>query len=141
MIAVMRSGVPGGDPEPDRRAVVEHVEGEAVEAEHFRQAIDHVGDVLERVAEVTSCGHVRLAEAGQVRSDDVKPVSEQRDQFAEHVARGRETVQEHQRGCVRCPGLPVEHGQAIHVRRAVCLVSHVSSSFRGPHAPLPARCR
>jgi hypothetical protein len=104
-------GMPGGDPEPDRRAVVEHVQREAVEAEHFRQAIDGVGDVLERVVEVTSGGHVRLAEAGQVGSNEVKPVGEQRDQLAEHVARGRETVQEHQRGCVPCSGLPVEHRQ------------------------------
>ena len=42
------------------------LEREAVEAEHFRQAVDD----------------------------------------------GRETVRERQRGCVRCPGLPVEHRQA-----------------------------
>jgi hypothetical protein len=71
--------MPGGDPEPDWRAVVEHVQREAIEAEHFRPAIDDTGDVLERVVEVTSRGHVRLAKAGQVRSDEVEPVGEQRD--------------------------------------------------------------
>jgi len=35
-------GVPGGDPEPDRRAVVEYIEREAIEAKRFREAIDDV---------------------------------------------------------------------------------------------------
>ena len=35
-----------------------------------------------------------VAEAGQVRSDDVKAVAQQRNQVAEHVAGGREAVQE-----------------------------------------------
>ena len=99
-------GVPGGEPEPDRRTVVEHVQREAVEAEPFRQALDDVGELLEGVVEVTARGHVRLAEAGQVGSDEVEPVGEQRDQLAEHVARGQEPAQGHQCGCVRFSGLP-----------------------------------
>jgi hypothetical protein len=108
-------GVTGGDPEPDRRAVVEHVQRETVEAEHLRPAVDDVSEVLERVTEVVPRGHVRLAEAGQVRGDEVKTVGEQRDQLAELVARGRETVQEHHRRRVSWPRLPVEHRHAVDV--------------------------
>jgi hypothetical protein len=120
-------GVPGRDPEPDRRAVVEHVQGEAIETEHLGEAVDNVGDALERVAEVRSGGHVRFTEAGQVRGNDVKPVGEQRDQLAEHVARGRETMQEHQGRCVSRSGLPVEHRQTSYVCRAVSDITHKSS--------------
>jgi len=45
--------VPGGDPEPDRRAVVEHVQREAAEAEYFRQAIDDALSSRAQATEVT----------------------------------------------------------------------------------------
>ena len=83
--------------------------------------------MLEGVVKVAPRGHVRLAEAGQVRSNDVKPVGEQRDQLAKHVARGREAVQQQERRRVRCSGLPVEHRQAIHFCRAICGFGHESS--------------
>ncbi len=68
-----------GDPESNWRAVIEYVEREARQAEHLGEAIDGVGEMLERVVEVTSCRHVRLATAGQVGSNDAKPVGEERD--------------------------------------------------------------
>jgi DNA-binding CsgD family transcriptional regulator len=137
-------GVPGRDAESHWRTVVEHVEREAVEAEHLRPAIDDLREMVERVVEVTPRRHVRLAEPGQVWGDDMEPVGEQRDQLAELVTRGRVAVQEQQRRRVSRSSLPVEHRQAIHVRRAVGDVSHVSSPSSGrtrPRALLPAGCR
>ena len=129
--------VPGGDPEADRRAVVEHVDREAVEAENLGEAVDDVGEMIEGVVEFGRIRHVRLAEAGQVGRDQVKLVGQERYQVAEHVARRRVAVQQQQRGRVGRPGLPVEHAQTVHVGRAVGDVSHVSpplvTSFSPPY--------
>jgi len=81
------------EPETGRRAVVEDINGEAIEADHFGEPLDHARDIVECVIECFARGHVGLAEAGKVRGHDVKLVRKQRDQVAEHVAGARETVQ------------------------------------------------
>ena len=73
------------------------------EADHFGEAVDDVGDVVERVGEVAARRHVRLAEARQIGRDDVKAIGQQRDEIAEHVARAREAVKQQQRRRIRGP--------------------------------------
>ena len=85
-----------GEPEARRRAVVENIDREAIEADDLGKTVDHAGDVVECVAEFFPRRHVGLAEPGKVRRDHVKSVGEQRDQVAEHVARAREAVQQQQ---------------------------------------------
>ena len=67
---------------------------EAVEAFDLCKALDHPGDVLERVAKFLSRRQFGLTETRKVRRYDMKPVDEKCDQVAKHVARTREAVQE-----------------------------------------------
>jgi hypothetical protein len=83
-----------GEPEACRRAIVKDVHCKPIEADDLGKAVHHAGDVIERVTEFFSWRHIGLAEPGKVRRDDMKSVSEERDQVTEHVARGREAVQE-----------------------------------------------
>src|SRR5215813_11303224 len=94
---------------PRRRAVVKHIDREAVETNHLSEAFDHFRDVIESVAESTAVRHVRLSKTGQVGSDEAKPVRELRDEIAEHVASGGKAVQ--QKNCLRVlrAGLAVEN--------------------------------
>jgi hypothetical protein len=85
--------------------------------------------MIERVVPSVRSGHLRLAETGQIGRDDVKLIGDHRDQRAEHVAGRREAVHEQQRGRVGRSGLPVEHGQAVHVGGAVGDVSHQDPSL------------
>jgi hypothetical protein len=82
--------------------------------------------MIECVLEFIRCGHGRLAEAGQVGRDQVKVVGQERYQVAEHVARRREAVQQQHRGRVGGSGLPVEHGQTVHVCGFVADFCHQS---------------
>ena len=88
------------EPEPGRRAVVEYVDGVAVEADGLGEAVDRLRDPVERVRPVR---HIRVAEARQIGRDDMESVGEQRDEVAEHVAGGREAVQQEQLRRARAP--------------------------------------
>jgi hypothetical protein len=59
--------------EPGRRAIVEHIDGVAVEADDVGEAVDRLGDAVERVA---LSRQIRVAEAGQIRSDDMEALRE-----------------------------------------------------------------
>ena len=65
-----------GEPKSGRRAVIEDIDGVAIEPDHVGEAIDRRGDPVERVVAVR---HVGLSEPRQVGSDDVKPVGQERD--------------------------------------------------------------
>ncbi len=75
-----------GEPQAHRRAVVEDVERVRAEPERFREAVDHGGEAVERVAEVFASGHPRLAEAGQVGRDHAVSFGELGNQVSEHMA-------------------------------------------------------
>ncbi len=81
------------EPEARRRAVVEDIDGIAIEADDFGEAVDQLGDPVEGVA---AARHVGLAEARQIGSDDVEAIGQQRDEVAEHVACARKAVQQQQ---------------------------------------------
>src|SRR5260370_31389279 len=124
-VAVLRDdgsdplGVMDGEPEARRRAVVEDVHGKPVEAGDLGKAVDHAGDVVERVMEFFSSWHVGPTEPGKVRRDDMKPVREERDQVAEHVARAREAVQQQQLRRLGWPRLALENVETVDIARAI----------------------
>src|SRR5262245_57719648 len=89
-----------GEPEACWRAIVEDVYREMIEAYDLGEAVDHASNVVECVAELFSRRHVGLTEPRKVRRDHQKSVGEQRDEITEHVARGREAVQQQQLRCV-----------------------------------------
>ena len=104
-----------GEPKAGRRAVVEDIDGVAIEADDFGEAVDDVGDVVEGVGEVAARRHVRLAEARQIGRDDVEAVGQQRDEIAEHVARRREAVQQQQLRRIGGARLAIENLEAVHI--------------------------
>src|SRR5262245_46750644 len=79
-----------GEPEACWRTVVKDVHRKLIEAYDLGEAVDHAGNVVERVSEVFSRWHVGLTETRKVRRDHKKSVGEQRDQITKHVARARE---------------------------------------------------
>ena len=64
------------EPKAGRRAVVENVDGVAIEADDFGEAVDGRGDLVEAMA---TLGHVGVAEARQVWRDDVKAIDQKGD--------------------------------------------------------------
>jgi len=83
-----------GKPEACRRTIVKDVHCKPIEADDLGKAVHYVGDVVERVVEIFPWRQIGLAEPGKIWRDDMKSVGEERDQVTEHVARGREAVQE-----------------------------------------------
>ena len=83
-----------GKPEACRRSVVKDIDREMIETNDFSETLNDARDIVERVTEIVAGRHVGLAEAGKIRRDQVKPVGQQRDQVAEHMACTRKTVQQ-----------------------------------------------
>src|SRR4029077_9384747 len=83
-----------GKPETRRCAVVEDIDGKAIEPDDFGEALNHLGDIVEGIFECIARRHVGLAESGKVRSDYVKSVGKHWDQIAEHMTRARKAVQQ-----------------------------------------------
>jgi hypothetical protein len=115
--------------EADRGTVIEDVDGEPPQAQHFREAADHLADVLEGVGESVAVGLLGHAEAGQVRGDDVKLAGQIRDQVAKHVAGAREAVQQQHDWSTRVASRTVEHLEAIDVD-GIEANSHYSVSWQ-----------
>ena len=120
--------MPDGQAEAGRRAVIEHVEGVAVEADDVGEAVDRVGEPVEGAA---AARHVGVAEARQIRRDHMEAVGEQRDQVAEHMARAREAVQQQQLRRARRARLAIEDLEAVHVGGAIGDGGHDASPFLG----------
>ena len=112
------------DPETCRRAVVEDIDCEALQADHLGEAVDNAGHVTERVGELVPRWHLRLSEAGQIRRHDVKAVGELRDEVAEHMTCARETMKQQQRRRVLWTRLAIEELQAVDVDRTIGDGSH-----------------
>jgi hypothetical protein len=83
-----------GDPEARRRAIVEDVQGEALQANDLGETVDDPGNVIKCVGEAAPRRHVRLAEARQVGRDDVEAIGQKRYEVPEHVARAREAMKQ-----------------------------------------------
>jgi len=113
--------MPDGEPEPGRRAVIERVEGIATEADDLREAVDRVCDPLEGVL---ATRHIGVSEARQIGSHHVEAVGQERDQVAEHMAGGREAVQQQQLRGARRARLAVEDVAAVHIGGPIVDGSH-----------------
>jgi hypothetical protein len=116
-----------GDPEANRRAVVEVVDREAFQANDFREAVNDAGDVVECVGELGPRRHLRLAEAWQVGRDDVEAIGEERDEIPKHVARAGEAMKQQQRRRIGAPSLATEDHETVHVGRTIFDGSHCVS--------------
>src|SRR5262249_37488682 len=91
-----RLRMPRRDPEPDRSAVVVHVEAEPLELQRIdQQRVDDLAEVVEGVGEFGRGRPRAVAEADQIGRDDPEPVGEPWDQIAKHVRRRREPVQQY----------------------------------------------
>ena len=111
--------MPNGEAKAHRRAIVEDVDRETRETDHLGEAVDDLRNILERVSEGAARRHVGLAKRRQIGSNEVKPVRELRDEFAEHVAGGWKAVQQKDRWRVLRPGLAVENADAVDIHLLV----------------------
>ena len=102
-----------------RRAVVEHVYREPVETDHFRESVDHAGDVGERIGECAAGRHVRLAEARQVGCDEVEAIDQERDEIAEHMAGAGKAMKQKQNGRTDGPSLTIENLEPVDIGRTI----------------------
>src|SRR5262249_48032947 len=81
-VAVLRNDgrdplrVADGEPEACWRAIVENVHRKPIEADNLGEAVDHAGNVLERVIEFFSRRHIGLPEPRKIWRDDMKSVGE-----------------------------------------------------------------
>src|SRR5262249_59587357 len=119
-------GVAHGEPEAGRRAVVEDIDRIPIKADDLGKPIDHPRNVVKRVVEFVPRRHIGLTEPGKVWGDDMKPVSEKRDQVAEHVARAREAMQQQELGRIRSPRLTIENLETVDVGRAIADGRHLT---------------
>ena len=101
--------------ETDRRAVVHQIEAIPFQAQFLGEGFDDIREVVEGVIELADGRHRAVAVAGIVRGNDMVPVRQRRDQVAEHVRRGGESVQQQEHGRIGRAGLPVEDVEAVHL--------------------------
>ena len=113
-----------GNPQANRSAVIENVDCEPLQADNFGEAADRPRQIVERITEVIAGRHVRLTKAGQVGGHEVKAVSKERNQIAEHVAGARKAVQQEQCRSVGAAGFAVEYFEAVNFGRTVIDASH-----------------
>jgi hypothetical protein len=118
--------VRGRQPESDRAAVVLHEQGVAAQAELVGEAPDDLGQVIEGVGEAGRVGGVAVPETRVVRRDQVEGVGQPRQQRFPHPGRGREAVQQQDRGPVRRSRLAVEDRHPVDVGPLVHRVAHDS---------------
>src|SRR5579862_3965422 len=107
------------DPQTDRCAIVEDVEGEAFQPDHFSEAIDRSGEIFEVVLERFARWERGLPEARQVRRDQMKSLGEHWNQIAEHMSGGGKSMQEQQGRSVDAAGLAIRDLEAIEVSGAI----------------------
>jgi hypothetical protein len=111
-----------GQAEPRRRAVIEDVDGVAIEPNDFSEAVDRLRDPLEGVIEIAgfaATGHVGSAEARQIGSDNLEAIGQERDQIAEHVTGTGEAMEQQQLGGVRRACSTIEDVKPVYVGSAV----------------------
>ena len=102
-----------GQAPSNRCAIVHDIHRVARDPELIEQATHQLTEAIERVGKLGAVGHVALPVTGIVRCDHVIAVGKRRDQVAEHVRRGRESVQQqHHRRRWRS-SLPIEDVDAI----------------------------
>ena len=114
------------EPEAGRRAVVEHIDGVAIEADGLGEAVDRLRDPVERIAFVRQIG---VAEAREIGSDDMEAVGEPRNEIAEHVAGGREAVQQQQLRSARGACFAIEDVSAVDLGGPIMDGGHGAFSF------------
>ena len=101
--------------EADRRAIVEDVDREFIEAEHFGETADHIRDILEGVRELIPPRLLGHAEARKIGRHDMVTARELWDQLSEHMARDREAVKEEDDGSSGIARLTVKELEAVYI--------------------------
>ena len=71
--------------EPNGRTLIENVQGEAIEADDLREAVDDLGQILERVAKPLAIWRIREPKTRKVGRDHVVAIGQSGDQVAKHV--------------------------------------------------------
>src|SRR5262249_23316252 len=120
--------MPDGESESGRRAVVEDIDGIAIEADRLSEMIDRLCDPVESAA---AARHVGLSEARQIGGDDVKAGGKERDKTPEHMAGARETMEQQQVGRAGLARLAIEDLEAVQVGSSILDGGHSISPLRG----------
>jgi len=123
--------MPCRQPEPRRRAVVEHIDRQASESDDLGEPVNDPRDIVECTGERAAVRHVGLAEPGKIRRDDAKPIRELRDEVTEHVAGARKAMQQQECRRVFKPCLTVEDVEPVYINLAETELVHL-----GPHCRL-----
>lgn len=97
----------------DRLAVIHDIHRVAVGALSGHQFIDDIGLVGEGVGELAVVRRVALSIAWTIRRGDAVSTGEQLNDIADHVRRGRKSVQKKDHRAVGRTGLAVEHVEPV----------------------------
>src|SRR5262249_49281734 len=108
-----------GNAEARGRAIVEEVDGEAIEAHDLGESIDDVGHVVERVGEVGPERHIRLPKTRKIGSDDMKAIRQKWNQVPKHVAGAREAMKQEKLRRIDRPRLAVEDLEPVDISRPI----------------------
>ena len=69
--------------------------------------------MVERVGEVGRCRRRTVAKTGVIRGNNMEVVLQVGNQIPEHMRRGRETVQENERGKMGLSSFPIKKVEAV----------------------------
>ena len=103
----------GGQAKADRRTVVHQVQAVSLDTQPIDEGLHEDGQVVEAVVEAVQSRLVAVPESGVVRRHEVEPVGQRRNQVAEHVRGGWESVQQQDGRGIGRTGLAVEDLDAI----------------------------
>src|SRR5262245_35045820 len=80
------------------RAIVEYVDRKAIQTDDLGEAIDDVGEIVERVTGLVTARHVRTTKPGKVGRHDMELLRELWHEFTEHMTRARKSVKQDRKG-------------------------------------------
>ncbi|MNR18055.1 hypothetical protein D3C85_1347560 [compost metagenome] len=105
--------------EPDRAAVVLHIQRVLVQAEGFGEMLHHTGQVIERVGKRLRIRRIAMTKPRIVRRHQMIVLRQPCQQRVIHTRRTGKTVQQQQRWRIRRTGFTIENRQVIDLDTAV----------------------
>ena len=97
------------EPKADRGSIVKHIKKELLKPHLIGKLPDDISEMIKRISERGSWRHVRPAKPRIVGSDQMKLIFKRRDQIAEHVTGGRETVKKEESRFLGAPRFAIKN--------------------------------